>query len=302
MIDNNPFLKIKTRTIFYWAVSGIVIIFLFAFLVGLIVGFFRLNFNFTIFNNLDQTASLIISSFFVYGFMGLWCWQQQSRFNLNVSALIGRLPRLGKWLPLLILNIPILLFSLGTGKLIYYFLYLYQPLMLERLITSETNTTLDRSIDYKIVLIIVVVIIAPIFEEIFFRGFIFQRMAVKWNNGQAAIISSLIFGLLHFNPIGLFVFSLVLTLAYLKTRCLLVPIFMHMVNNLIAILPYVIWFNSSSLEAATNPATFSNAWQSGLIWSGIALPLLAIFVVKNWAKKQQPIPYISNYLNLWNNY
>jgi uncharacterized protein len=285
MNREHPFLIIRTRTIIYW----------FLLIVGIFVGVLGFNTNLILIANanLDATTELILVSVIIYGFIWLWCWQQKQESSLNLSCLFGRLPPPRQWVPLLFLNIPILLFSIGTGQLIFYLLYLYQPSLLEQIFLSEGGGT--RSSLYYLVYLIVVVIIAPLFEEIFFRGFILQRFAIKWGNGVAIVLSSIFFGLLHLNPIGLFLFSIVMSLAYFKTNCLWVPIVMHATNNFFAFTLLLLADYAVDSNETIDVSIFQNYWQYSLIFISLSLPLLAIFIYKNWTKKRQQIIYLDNH-------
>ena len=80
---------------------------------------------------------------------------------------------------------------------------------------------------------------APIFEEVFYRGFIFPFFQSKLNSFWAVIITSLFFGLSHIFNIGdayillsLFIlYSFVLTLIRYFTNSLIPPIITHFFHN-----------------------------------------------------------------------
>ena len=82
------------------------------------------------------------------------------------------------------------------------------------------------------------VLIAPVVEEVIFRGYVFNGMAMRYGLRPAIIYSSLIFALIHFSLIQsptTFVISLIITIAYIKSGYRLsTAIFIHFVNNLIA--------------------------------------------------------------------
>lgn len=90
--------------------------------------------------------------------------------------------------------------------------------------------------------IISVVIAAPIFEELFFRGFMMNGLRRKgYGIMSTAFITSGLFAVMHFNvPQGVNAFFLGLGLAYVyeKTNDLRLPIALHLINNLFAIIAY----------------------------------------------------------------
>ena len=79
--------------------------------------------------------------------------------------------------------------------------------------------------------VIMVVFIAPIIGEFVFRGFLLQRFAAKWGTSIAIIVVAILFALLHVDFLGAIVFSVVLSIVYIRTNSLLMPIAIHMLNN-----------------------------------------------------------------------
>jgi len=84
---------------------------------------------------------------------------------------------------------------------------------------------------------IAVVIIAPLFEEILFRGFVFDQVERHFSPTAAVIVSGLLFGVYHLNVFqGTFasVLGIVLGLSLLWTNSIRIPIIIHLVNNAVA--------------------------------------------------------------------
>lgn len=83
------------------------------------------------------------------------------------------------------------------------------------------------------------VIAAPLVEEIVFRGAIFGGLRRKKSFVFSAVVSSLIFGVLHgfglYTLIG-FAAGLLLCAAYEAAKNMLVPMLIHIANNGIALL------------------------------------------------------------------
>ncbi|NEQ95660.1 MAG: CPBP family intramembrane metalloprotease [Cyanothece sp. SIO2G6] len=90
-------------------------------------------------------------------------------------------------------------------------------------------------------LYLAVAVAAPLFEEFFFRGFLFQGLYHSWvGTWGAVIVSSALWAVIHLQydiyDIGsIFVFGVVLAIAQIRTRSLYVPIAMHALNNFIAL-------------------------------------------------------------------
>lgn len=82
-------------------------------------------------------------------------------------------------------------------------------------------------------------VIAPVFEETFFRGFLFRGFASSWGAAVGAIVSAAVFALSHqqldiFLP--LFALGLALAWVYTMTRSVWGSIALHAVYNLIAVI------------------------------------------------------------------
>lgn len=80
-----------------------------------------------------------------------------------------------------------------------------------------------------------IVILIPIFEEILFRGLIFNELKKNTNIILAVILQSLIFALFHGNILqGMYAFILgiILCILYLKTGSILSNILCHIIYNL----------------------------------------------------------------------
>ncbi len=90
-------------------------------------------------------------------------------------------------------------------------------------------------------------LIAPLFEEVFYRGFIFPFIQSKLNSFWAIIITSIFFGLSHVMNISgayvllsLFIFyGFALTLMRYFTRSLIPSITTHFVHNLVLIVSFL---------------------------------------------------------------
>lgn len=91
-------------------------------------------------------------------------------------------------------------------------------------------------------LYLVVVILAPLYEEMMFRGFLLQGLRYSWLGSMGALwITALIWAAIHtqydgVNILTIVLFGLLLGLAQLRTQCLVIPMAMHALNNLISML------------------------------------------------------------------
>ena len=85
-----------------------------------------------------------------------------------------------------------------------------------------------------ILLVLFALVIAPVFEEIVFRGFAYPALKARFGAGNALLIVSVFFALMHAHlPSAgpLFVLSLALGFAYEYTGSIVTPITLHAVFN-----------------------------------------------------------------------
>ena len=85
-----------------------------------------------------------------------------------------------------------------------------------------------------------IIVVAPLFEEIFFRGFLFRGIeGSRIGVAGAILITSFTWAIIHiqydaFEVATIFVLGILLGIVRWRTGSVLVPIALHMVNNLIA--------------------------------------------------------------------
>lgn len=104
---------------------------------------------------------------------------------------------------------------------------------------SENTADIMSIMDTVPAFIVIPTILAPILEEIVFRKVIFGALYKRMNFFFAAIISSVIFGAIHFDFTHLLIYSAMgFTFAYLyvKTKRIIVPIIVHMGMNSLTVL------------------------------------------------------------------
>lgn len=127
--------------------------------------------------------------------------------------------------------------------------------------------------------LVAVIFLAPVVEELFFRGLLLRTWIAKWGARPAIIVSSVIFAALHVNVLGAFIISIVLSLSYMWTGRLAVPILIHMANNLIGMLIMggdLIFVGPHSHSVAE----FQAQWWIGVLGLVIGVPAL-IWILRN---------------------
>ncbi|MBT2569753.1 type II CAAX endopeptidase family protein [Planococcus sp. ISL-110] len=137
-----------------------------------------------------------------------------------------------KWLPALF---ALVVMSIAFSLSMFWFqLFMLAPVapwlvdfMLEEFPIPDTPW-------YVIFTVFTIAILAPVVEEFMFRGVLLKRLIGKTSVWGGILISSLLFGVLHLDVIGAFLFGVVASLLYLQTNNLLVPILLHIINNSLA--------------------------------------------------------------------
>ena len=110
-------------------------------------------------------------------------------------------------------------------------------------------------------LVFFVVVIGPIVEEFVFRGLVLRRWKAKSGLWRGVIGSSFVFALLH-PPfwIGAMVVGVFLSMLYLSTRSLYVPIVFHALYNGLVTLATIAAERLGDPEKATSLVEFRGQW------------------------------------------
>lgn len=131
-----------------------------------------------------------------------------------------------------------LLFLLGGNAFIHIFLALLslmQKIKLLKDVLDNYQDLMDSIIsDFSLISFFIVVIIGPLIEEMLFRGFCYRELKNIVSVRTAIILSSALFGLVHFNLIQssyAFILGAFLAYIYEKTRSFAVVVSMHIINN-----------------------------------------------------------------------
>lgn len=101
---------------------------------------------------------------------------------------------------------------------------------------NESNST-DGNLLVNSILAIISIIVAPVLEEVFFRYYLYNKIKIKTNIVLATIITSIIFGIIHFYSVvallSTICLGIILQLVYNKTSNLMDTIVIHSICNLV---------------------------------------------------------------------
>jgi hypothetical protein len=113
---------------------------------------------------------------------------------------------------------------------------------LNEMVEKTYSNLLSASNIFELALVVVVVAVVPaLSEETMFRGFIQRSFELRYKKYYGAIITAVFFSLYHFNPYGfipLFVLGAFFGFAAYKSKTLLIPMFLHFLNNFSAVSLY----------------------------------------------------------------
>lgn len=88
-------------------------------------------------------------------------------------------------------------------------------------------------------------LLAPLFEEIFMRGYFYRSLNKRFSVLASALITAAVFGMLHpINFLGTFIFSLVLTSLYLRVNSLIPGMLIHSLWNATMLLNVISVFSN----------------------------------------------------------
>ncbi|RDI37921.1 CPBP family intramembrane glutamic endopeptidase [Falsibacillus pallidus] len=105
-------------------------------------------------------------------------------------------------------------------------------------IGSKNTETIINIIEAAPIVIFVSSVVGPILEEIVFRKIIFGSLYERFSFFPSALISSLIFGIAHFEPIHIILYTAMgftFAFLYIRTKRIIVPIVAHVTMNTIVV-------------------------------------------------------------------
>ena len=137
--------------------------------------------------------------------------------------------------------------GIGCGMLVVgYSIIIVHNLILDRLgIAPQGREIYDvlSTLDSPLWFFLAAVIVAPIVEEIFFRGFLFQGFRKRYGWMPAVLLSSLIFAAAHLDPASLiptFILGVILAYMYHHSNSLWPGILLHfLINGTSSLLVYL---------------------------------------------------------------
>lgn len=216
--------------------------------------------------------------------------------DINWKGMFGNEPDATELLPALKLTFIIFLFSIAAAYALFVPLSYITPVFVQWWYIDAPQIIYSDGSVYPILANILsflsLVVIAPIIEEVVFRGMLLHRWSYKWSLRTAIIASSLLFGIIHTDPIGAFVFGIGMCIIYLRTQSLFIPIICHSVNNL------VVWFVEAGYKYTEGPdykysmEALRNEWYIGIICGVFVVIWVGIFLRNTRGLREWKLPVV----------
>lgn len=284
IISNNNW-QIKSRYLILILIIALITTFI-------LLGFLSPGF----FDDNPSPLSEISFDYIFYVVWGLLIYLLGKKSSIRWKNLFGSIKRYHISSTYMVIALPLIAISFAGIYLIYYPLSIAFPEIVKFvLIESDFNLFWFAGTGYRLANILSffsIVIITPIIEELFFRGLLLTSLSLKLGIWKAIFISSFIFSLFHVDIIGSMIFGIVVSIIYLKTKSLLAPVTIHVVNNmLVFIASYLLDLFS---EGNYTLIDFQNELWLGVIGFIIGMPWLINFFYKEIKGKKFNIPYQTN--------
>lgn len=133
--------------------------------------------------------------------------------------------------------------TIGLFITVIYVVRYISPSLINEIL-NETNESDTGTLYSTIVNAIGASFIGPIAEEFMFRGVILNRLRMKMGIKKAIILSSILFGMIHYSlgVVSAVIFGICMSLIYLRTKNIFVTSLIHIINNFIVSVVQVISF------------------------------------------------------------
>ena len=176
-----------------------------------------------------SALALVIGSFVTYGWQTFAAWL----FSLRRAAAGLRAWGFRKPTVAYFWTIPTAIIAVYT---VSYFHDLVVHPNQQEIVDQFPHTT-----EGLFLFVVLAIVMAPLFEEVFFRGFLFRGFANSWGWGWGAVASAAIFGLAHLQLdvfVPLFALGFGLAWVYHRTGSLWTSITLHALFNAISVLAW----------------------------------------------------------------
>jgi membrane protease YdiL (CAAX protease family) len=123
--------------------------------------------------------------------------------------------------------------------------------------TTYSNLIMAHSIPEGLLVILVVAAVPAVCEEVMFRGFIQKSFELKFKPYLAILVTSIFFGLYHFNPYGLIpliALGSYFGFAAYMSDSIFTSMSLHFLNNFVAVIMFFIAGNEDVMSTSVDNA------------------------------------------------
>lgn len=276
---SNPFRRIRFVGLFLWV--GAAVVLAAATLVAFEAAGVRIS------QALVRNVSLLL----VYAALLLWLGRGLRARGLDSRGFF-RPPRRWSWTEILGLTALLVAFSIGSTWVLHTALANHVPELVERRLQSVevlTPPDVPHATLFNAVEVVALVFLVPFAEELFFRGFLLNRWGRGWTVGTAVLASAALFALLHVDVVGKLFFGIVLSILYLETGSLVVPVVVHALNNALAV--GVVLLAAYAPDLGVEPMLGSlQGGRVALALFLVTFPIVLLYVVRHWPAKDVSPP------------
>lgn len=276
----NPFTRVRLRGVWAWVLlSGLVVLPLAA--IGARLGWL-----------VPRRDLFVVLYFWLYAAPLAWLVYTARRHGIRIGRWLVPSPTPRGWLEAAMIVPPQLLFSASSFMLLATLIALAFPEAAQGLLDRPEMSRIAPPGTPQPLVALMVVLVAPVAEEILFRGLLLHTLASRWGFRRAAFVTAGIFALLHANLIGIFVFGLVLTVLYTRTRSLLAPMLCHALNNLIPFLMMSMHTTGTARgEDVLSVAGLKSHAVLVAVVAGLSGLFMFTFLKQRWPERGSALPY-----------
>ncbi|WP_026674815.1 CPBP family intramembrane glutamic endopeptidase [Alkalihalobacterium bogoriense] len=223
------------------------------------------------------------------------------KHHISIKSVIGSLSiQKHPWLQLISMKIFLFIFSTLSIVAILYVIGLVDSTFYRDILLEENSEIID--INRMIVTLVIGITLVPIMEELFFRGFLLNKWGERIGVTKAVMLSSLVFGILHFDSgfIGSFVSGIFYSFVYIKSKTLLVPIILHSFHNLLALSLEFIPDGGTPINYEDIPQSINEmqlVFSIGTLIFLILIPIVCYVLYRYNKGSLKVTPYQNNKLN-----
>lgn len=236
-----------------------------------------------------QTSPGILGGALVVIVIAGWVGLEMVEHRLHLSALFGPVPRSPVvWGTVATMILALGLFQAAEFALLVPWLEETAPLLADRYQDSAAADLPSGTWAY-LARMASIVLVAPLIEELFFRGLLYQRWAHSWGRPWWALVASAVaFAVLHGHVFGAFLFAVIATFLYLQAQSLWAPVIFHIAANGLAML------GGSPIESGFETMGVQGPQTIGVWCIALVAPILGWFFWSQSSFLSRPLPYVKN--------